>query len=755
MARSERIRRRGTVALAIGILTALVATIMPVTRVIAPGWWVAGGIALAAVTLTVGVVLRRLRVPSLGATLGEGVAWVVLLTVLFFRDTAWFGIVPSPGTLRLVPEMLSSAIQQITVGAAPLAPSVPLSFFVVAAVGALAIVLDHVVVTTRMPLLGAVALVAVALVPTIAVPAPMDVGAFVLLGVSILFLLRTDTRTRQGAAARRPSAASATALAIGAVSVVVAVVLTPLLPAPDNRAGPIGEAGSSGINPTLRLGDDLRRPNPVEVLRLHTSGSRAPYLRAVTLSTFAGEVWRPDEAEPEPIGTGAGFGAVPTSSDVPLEQEETHIEVERLSTSFLPVPFPATAIGGLTGDWGVVSENRTVIGIGTDSAGQNYEVLTEAPRPSLEQIRGAPSRGADLSPGYTEIPEDTPQLITDLALEVTAGAGSDYDAAAALQRWFRSSEFRYSLEAPVEAGFDGAGVDAIEQFLIEREGYCVHFASAFAVMTRSLGMPTRVVIGYLPGIGTADAVDDRMVYSVTSDLLHAWPEVYFEGIGWVGFEPTNSLGAPPTFSSAGGTAADRLDDEPEEAAPEPIETTAPTDRPDTPDSPDAGAAPGADGSGGAVSATLIVLVALLVLAAPGLVRGFWRRRQLAAARSGQERAAWAVVQDTAIDLGILAPASESPRAFGARLIAQHAAPPEAVQALVAAVEHASYAPADSIAPGRMRGDRGLADAAAAVRAALLASAAPAGRMLAAFVPRSLVIRPGSAAAGSGDRLHAR
>ncbi len=753
MFRPDLPRRRGSAALALGILVGLVAAIIPVTRVVSVGAWVVGGIALAAVLLAVSVLLRRVRVPALGVTLIETALWVMTITAVFLHDSAWFAVVPSPESLPAVSQLISAAVQEIATGAAPLAASVPLSFFIVAAIGALAIVLDHVVITTRMPLLAAVALVAVALVPTIAVPAPMDVGAFVLLAVSVLFLLRTDTRTRLSAPTRRPSAASATALAIGAVAVVVAVVLTPLLPAPGTRAGPVA-GGTSGIDPTLRLGDDLRRPNPVEVLRVRTTGPGAPYLRAVTLSSFAGVVWRPDQAEAQPLGAGDGFGPVRTDPAVARDERETIVEVERLDTPYLPVPFPATAIDGLTGEWGIVAENRTVIGNGADTSGQRYTVAVEAPDPSAEQMRAAPSRDSGIAPMYTEIPAETPPLVLDLAREVTAGTDSDFAAVAALQRWFRSSEFGYSLSAPVDDGFDGAGVDAVEQFLIEREGYCVHFASAFALMARSLGIPTRIVIGYLPGLSTGDTIDDRIVYSVTSDQLHSWPEVYFEGIGWVGFEPTNSLGSPPTFATTGNDPAGLLDD-PAEPSADPTTSSAPTARPDTLDSPALGEAQNSTGPGAALPALLITALILWVLVSPALVREVWRRRQLAAARAGDVGSAWTVVQDTAIDLGIPVPPSESPRAFGARIVSEHDAPADAVGALVSAIERASYAPAGFIAAGRTRSDPSPAEAATTIRTALQASAPAPRRVLAAFAPRSLLIRPGSAAAGAGTTSRAR
>ena len=106
------------------------------------------------------------------------------------------------------------------------------------------------------------------------------------------------------------------------------------------------------------------------------------------------------------------------------------------------------------------------------------------------------------------------------------------------------------------------------------------------------------------------------------------------------------------------------------------------------------------------------------------------------------------MQDTAIDLGVSVPSSESPRALGARLVARHGAPAAEMSRLVAAIERASYAP-----PGGA-GDAGSMDAEASgatpfddatqIRGAMLASVGARERVRAIVLPRSLVIRPGSA-----------
>ena len=161
--------------------------------------------------------------------------------------------------------------------------------------------------------------------------------------------------------------------------------------------------------------------------------------------------------------------------------------------------------------------------------------------PTLEQIRALPAAAPIVDPG-TE-PVELPEVIGETAAGVTADATNDYDRLIALQSWFRS-QFSYSLETPVDEGFDGTGADAVARFLDVKSGYCIHFAGAFALMAESLDMEVRIVVGYLPGALTETTRGDEAVYSVSSDQLHSWPEVLFPGVGWVPFEPTASLGVP-------------------------------------------------------------------------------------------------------------------------------------------------------------------------------------------------------------------
>lgn len=736
---SRRPRRRGERRLALALWAGIAAALLPVLGVVSPGPWVLGALALSAAILVLAAALRRLHAPALAVTAAATGLWAIAVTAVFFGGQALAALIPTPSVVTAAIGAVRRASSEILLGAAPLEATPALSFVLVASAGALTVVLDHVVVTARMPLLAAIALVAVWVIPAVAVPRDVDVVSFVLLAATVLILLRAETRTREAPEPGTSGGVTTLAVAIGTVAVVVALIGAPSLPAP--VAAEPGSGALASIDPTLDLGDDLRRNSDVPVLTLSGDSPAPPYLRVATLSLFDGSVWRPDRLRSVSLDD-EGFEPLTVDDGVRVVQYTTRVEVAGLASAYLPLPYAAVDITGLEGVWRGVPYSRTALSGQTSARGQSYDVTWQTARPTAEQIRGAEARIDDVAVDVTGLPAETPEVIGELAREVTADASNDYDRLIALQTWFRGSEFSYSLDAPVLDGFDGTGSDAVAAFLEVKEGYCVHFAGAFALMARALDMPSRIVVGFLPG-PMVDGEDGRRVSEVTTSQLHAWPEVYFQGIGWVAFEPTKSLGTETRFLPE----STPVDDGGEEVTPPSASpsATAPTSTAAAP-RPDDDPARNA-GTGTAMidlRPLLAVLgIAVVVLGTPMLVR--WSRRRWLAgrARRGEAAAAWRMLQDAAIDQGVAVPAAESPRAFGARLVADHAAPEAEIARLVSAMERASYArPGGEESPPRLDRD------ADRVRTVMREALPPRARAWSGLAPRSLIIRPGSVLAGS-------
>ena len=168
--------------------------------------------------------------------------------------------------------------------------------------------------------------------------------------------------------------------------------------------------------------------------------------------------------------------------------------------------------------------------------------------PPVSKLRAA---GAPTSPDILaedlEIPDVAAGLVHRWSDEVTAGATTDYDRAIAIQRHLRdTTRYTYSLDLGEPPTNDnGQELDPITAFYETRRGYCTQFATAMIMLARAQGIPARMAIGFIPGTreGSSNIVK-------ASDA-HAWPELYFEGSGWLRFEPTTSRSGPPANSVPG------------------------------------------------------------------------------------------------------------------------------------------------------------------------------------------------------------
>ncbi len=175
-----------------------------------------------------------------------------------------------------------------------------------------------------------------------------------------------------------------------------------------------------------------------------------------------------------------------------------------------------------------------------------YSVVSDIPVTTPEMLRRAPAlRPSPALDQYTQLPEDIPQRVVDLAHRITDGQPTEYDKVMAVQRWLQRNT-RYNLDIPP----DPPGVDSVDQFLFERrEGFCEHISSAMAVLLRAAGIPTRLAVGF--DSGSHNVLTGY--YDVHESDAHAWVEVGYPRIGWVEYDPTHSV--PP---AAGGFGASFL-----------------------------------------------------------------------------------------------------------------------------------------------------------------------------------------------------
>lgn len=678
------------------------------------GWWVTAALVVGLVALT----CAGLR--SMGARWVAPVALVVAVVAIswiFVPGTLVAGI-PTPSSFSALWRLLDRATIVILEEPAPTAGTAPVVLVLSAAFGLLVVVADVLLRRRHGVLLLGVVLVAVYAVPAMIAGARPDVLMFLMAAAAWLVLLRTP-----GRGALVPS------VVLGAGGLVAALALPPVLPDITAVAKPWGkpppQVFGRGINPMLQLGQNLRRNATTSAAEYTTTLDDAPYLKVAMLRDFTGKTWRPSRTLP----TDQFEGRIGVNRDIEVSSERTRVTIRNLRSSMLPVPYPVQDVTGLTGSWFYQRAGQTIRSRTSTTEGQTYTAQSLSIEPTAEQMRALTTVvGPALQP-YVALPSDVPAVIGRTAREVTADTTNDYDAALALQEYLRSGDFTYSETAPVAQDFDGNGLQALEKFLEVKQGYCVHFSSAMAVMARELGIPSRIAVGYAPG--NAVGLGDRgNIYEVTSDDLHAWPELYFEGVGWVKFEPTPGVGEatafeePQSSSDTGDVEETRPDQGRRGDTTErnQVQTQEPTATDEAAPVPRAALVVGAG--------------AFVLLVSPGAVRALQRRRRLG---RRDPDASWREVEATALDLGVAVPANGTPRGVADVVVRSTGADVESLERLLTLVETARFA-----RPGAASGDG--SDDARAVVGSMLAGATRRDRWRARVLPRSLVRRPVEVAA---------
>jgi transglutaminase-like putative cysteine protease len=307
-------------------------------------------------------------------------------------------------------------------------------------------------------------------------------------------------------------------------AVVVAVALTALSLGGNGSAtgSAPGTGAGSPVPPTeLSLTSHLvaLEVDDANVVLFHAHSTYPTYWQVAVLNVLRNGVW---VAGPAPAGSA-------TASTASAATFRATVEVARLSTRLLPVPPGTVAVSGVqtelaTGE-GVKVAHRT-------TSGQRYAAVSALPDNDPALLAGGgpvTTYPQALVRAEVALPA-LPASVEELARRVTAAAITPLGQAEALVNWFRSGRFRYTLDPPAPA----PGADPLVSFLTKtRAGTCEQFAGAFTVLARTLGLPTRLVVGFTAGRRTGP---DEVV--VSGGDAHAWPEVYLGSAGWVSFEPT-------------------------------------------------------------------------------------------------------------------------------------------------------------------------------------------------------------------------
>jgi transglutaminase-like putative cysteine protease len=515
------------------------------------------------------------------------------------------------------------------------------------------------------------------LVPALVLPGETSAALFVPIALGYLGVLATDTYNRHRdsaaplAAGLRRGIAFSTALA-GVIALVATAVVTALVPV--RTAGVLGNTGDDGPvqlgDPSLDLRANVTSTSNKVIITYTPEDGDGHYLRLTALPEFDAQ----------------GFHLTPTDLlSPPLPDPDgpdgrtltrTRISVGQFASEWLPVPWAPRSVD-VVGDWRYDPRTWGVVAVGDDrkeaTLDLDYRVTSWEVEPSREQIEEADA-GDPGDNGLTlALPAGLSPDLGGLVDQLVDPSMTDGQQALALQGWLLSENFSYSTQVPA-----GSSLDTLNNFLLfDRTGYCEQFAGGLATLARLAGIPSRVVVGFLPGSRKGDD------WEVSVRQMHAWTELYLDGLGWVRFDATPGAGSQASPS----------------ARPTPTRTSA---SPSASATPTASAAPGAGGgaaqwgrwlgvAGGALG-WLAVVAALL--AAPLLVRSGLRARRLGVVRPPAlaAAAAWDEARDSVLDAGLAWPGG-TPRQVAAALAPElDAAAAADLAALAAMVDLVRYGP---------------------------------------------------------------
>ncbi len=760
---------RRTLAAAVAVMLASF-SLYPIFTGMAWFWAGVGAVLTVALAGTL-TRLRRLPVP---VCLLAGLAGLLLyLNVGFENARCWYHLLPTPNSLRLLWDLAGTGFSESAKYAPPV-PELPgMLMLATAGIGLTALLTDLIAVRLESAALAGLPLLLLYTEPFTLSVARSGLGTMIVFCIGTagyLALLSSEGKDRIKEW-ERPNpgpdeipdvrALATTGRRVGLASVVLALCVPLFIPGLHatrlfgGQPGIGGVPGAGGVgfpNPVTQLSSELHESKASTVLTYTSSSPQ--YLQIYVLDKLTAKSgW---QLFSQPVSLAAVSPLMPPAPGVTSEAnaipETTTVALSKTvgqdDLAALPVPYPATSIDG-PGTLQADKNSLMLFDAGVSLSGLRYVVTSLGESPPRAVLDAAPRAPASITSHYLEVPSSyTPLLALADSVVRQAKASTPFEKAVALQDWLSGGEFKYTLNAPTIVDARG-----LTNFLTTtRKGYCQQFSFAMAVLARLLGIPSRVAYGYTSG--TQGSVG---TWLVTTHDAHAWPELFFQGAGWLRFEPT------PQGQGGQGTAT----------APAYTQTPVNPFTPTTPAnaSPGQGAAsnPGAgnlnnpalrehlnfpNGDSGAVtlpgqgglSAWDVFLLALLALlgllmvvsAAPTCVRLLIRRRRWRAggrgADAGLAHAAWRELRDDLVDYRAGYLPSESPRALAARVGAdlELTGPARAALGRVAmAEERARYATRPD--PGA-----GLRHDSAVVRHAIAAAVPRRSRWLGRLVPSSVL-----------------
>jgi len=697
---------------------------------------------------------------------------LLYLNVTFAHASSLGHIIPSDNSLQVLGQLWRAAFEEFRY-APPVPDLSPVSLVTAAGIGAVAIAVDILAVQLRQPAVAGLPLLLLFSVPVASNLKVFGAPQMIVFAASLasyLALLSADGRERlrmwgrlvtfrhvqsadETGSGPDTRELSASGRRIGLAAVCLAIVIPVILPSMRVRdlfattADGTGRGGgSAGVSPLLNFQKLLEgKAQPVLSYTTTAKDPSQQYFQVYALNYNARQN---DWPTPVLAGTHASAGQnlpakVPgvARTTLGVKKVTTRITISQddKGEAILPMPYAPYRLDIDGPGWLETDGSLTVFNPERDMPGLQYVVHSDEVDPQPGQI---PNLGTPYSIGteYGRYNGPNEAQLYRIALAHTSGAATQLQEADDLEKWFLSGAFSYSLKPGLPA------TNWLVPFLThDRRGFCVQFAQAFAILARTLGIPSRIAIGYTGGTPESGG----KTWQVTTADAHAWPELYFTGEGWLRFEPTPSgshgqgTAVPPIYAAGPGSTTSRAQDlTPHSTATSPADQGAGSkDRPATGRNvhlAETGAASATKHADSKLGLAIAIPAAVFLLIAwPALTRLLTRRRRwfTASGDAATAHAAWRELTDDLADYGLGCAPGETPRAVARRVTRQarlDETATRAVSRLAAAEERARYARLPDPAGGLMT-------AVVTVRRAVAAAVPLRQRLRARLLPSSTLL----------------
>ena len=619
-------------------------------------------VVMAAVTIIVeaiSAVSRRFNTPA-----GVIHLWQ-LLGVLAMSYGAGLSATRSLGIagawLPALKELFIHTSTVLRVSPAPLPPDPGVRWILTVVIGLVSVLADLLVISLANAAWSLAALLSMYLIPAITDTRDAPWWTFVAMASAYLLILLADqlidsrqwTRnvTHDSAPTARLRGASGALAGMGTVFAIPALALSLVIGSALPTFGhveivtprPHGEGPIQLTDPTLDLQKNLNDPSSAPVLSYTSQAKDGEYLRIASLTKLDASGWHlnPTDLTKEQPQSVPGLTG-------PSSTHKIDVTIRHLDSEYLPAPYAPLSSSVGTNTWSWDPQTLAIVSTATNRAeatrGLNYSVQATEPEPDAFTFEKT-AAGTPDDPDLYALPDDVPEQIISLTHSITGSRKNAVAQATAIQAWLRDTRrFHYSTTAP-----PGTGYNVLTNFLTDtHSGYCIHFASAMALMARIEGIPSRVSVGFLPGSQNGA---QRLV---KASQMHAWPELYFQNYGWVRFEPTAAVAQPPAWTVENPKrAAPSTAPQSPEANRSPSPSTSASSQASPAPSPDATSHDSDHGSGVPWTVIVWILVVMVLLCVPMLTRMVVRRWRLH--RDDPDafaRGAWQEVQACWIDHGL-------------------------------------------------------------------------------------------------------